>query len=115
MISERDRDRLRDMAVYARHAIDLLGDAEVADLVGDIRTQFAVRHAIEIVGEAASKVSDAGRGVLPGLPWRSIVGMRNAIIHGYAAIDMARVVAVVRHDLPSLITTIEMLLGKDGP
>lgn len=112
MTSERDRERLIDMATYARHAFDILGDADGEALARDIKTQLAVRHAVEIVGEAASKVSDEGRTALPTLPWRSIVGMRNALIHGYPNIDLHRVVAVVRQDLPVLIAAIETALGE---
>ena len=112
MISDLDRARLADMAEYARHAIDLLGDADSTSLLLDIKTQFAVRHAVEIVGEAASKVSEAARGRLPILPWRSIVGMRNTIIHGYSHIDLERVIVVVRRDLPRLIEEIERLQGE---
>lgn len=100
------------MATYARHAIDLLGAADAEALMLDIRTQFAVRHAVEIVGEAASKVSDEARSAFPELPWRSVVGMRNTIIHGYPNIDLARVVVVVRRDMPRLIADIERLLGE---
>lgn len=112
MISERDSQRLSDMATYARHAIDMLGEADAGALVLDLKTQLAVRHAVEIVGEAAAKVSDAARAMLPQLPWSSIVGMRNTLIHGYSNIDLERVVVVVRRDLPPLIADLERLLGE---
>ena len=112
MILERDRERLEDMLTYARHAIDILGEGDAEALALDIKTQLAVRHAVEIVGEAASKVSEAARDAVPELPWRSIVGMRNTIIQGYASIDLERVVVVVRRDLPALIASIEAALGE---
>lgn len=115
MISELDADRLSHMVTYARHALDFLGEADAASLERDVRTQLAVRHAIEIVGEAASKISEAGRAALPQLPWKSIVGMRNTLIHGYANVDLAQVVVVVRRDLPPLIAAIELFLGDQTP
>lgn len=112
MIGGRDRERLIDMAAYARHALDFLGELDATALERDIKTQLAVRHAVELVGEAATKVSEAGREALTDLPWRSIVGMRNTLIHGYRRIDLERVVAVVRRDLPPLIASIERLLAE---
>jgi uncharacterized protein with HEPN domain len=114
VISELDRDRLAHMVVYGNHAIDILGDADAATLQCDIKTQLAVRHAVEIVGEAAAKVSEAGRAALPQVPWKSIVGMRNTLIHGYANVDLDQVVVVVRRDLPPLIVAIERLLEGDA-
>jgi len=103
------------MALYARHAMNILGDADAAALEHDIKTQLAVRHALEIVGEAASKISEQGRSSLPRLSWRSMVGMRNALIHGYAVVDLKRVVAVVRDDLPPLVAELDRLLGEQEP
>ena len=110
MIADEDRRRLCDMADHARYAIDLLGDLGTSDLATDMRSRFAVVHAIEIVGEAAAKVSTSARtGVA--LPWTRVVGMRNILIHGYPDIDLSRVVNVVRNDLPALIAQIEAALG----
>ena len=113
MIPTLDAHRLRDMAIYARHAIELLGDKSAADLETDLRSRFAVIHCVEIVGEAAAKVSVAGRDQVSGLTWPRIVGMRNALIHGYPDIDLSRVVNVVRSELPALIETINAVLGEE--
>ncbi len=112
MIPERDNQRLSDMVTYARYAVDMLGGADAQSLSLDLKTQLAVRHAVEIVDEAASKVPDSVRAMAPQLPWRSIVGMRNTLIHGYGNIDLERLVVVVNRDLPPLIADLERLLGE---
>jgi len=48
---------------------------------------FALVRAIEIVGEAANKISDEARAALPAIPWPAIVGMRNRLIHAYFEVD----------------------------
>lgn len=44
-------------------------------------------RAIEVIGEAASRVSDETRAANPAIPWSAIVGMRNRLVHGYFDID----------------------------
>ena len=72
-----DRVRLLHMVEAAETAAAFVAGRARADLDTDRMLLFAVVRAIEVVGEAANHVSDAGRALLPGLPWPAIVGMRN--------------------------------------
>lgn len=49
---------------------------------------FALVRAVEVVGEAASKVTPQGRSELPAIPWTSVVGMRNRLVHAYFDVDL---------------------------
>jgi len=49
--------------------------------------QLALTRLVEIVGEAANRVSQATRQKTPGIPWPQIISMRNRLIHGYDVID----------------------------
>ena len=110
-MTKRDRSLLEDMLSYALDAIDLLGSLDANGLLADKRTQYAVVRAVEVIGEAASKVSAEMRGKLPALPWKAVVGMRNALIHAYPDLDLGTVVLVVRRDLPQLVADIRDALG----
>jgi uncharacterized protein with HEPN domain len=57
------------------------------DLDEDLMLVFALARAVEIIGEAASKLSSEGCAELPAVPWSSIVGMRNRLIHAYFDVD----------------------------
>lgn len=61
----------------AEHAVRFIAGRTRADLQDDKMLQFALIRAVEIIGEAAGKVSDEIRSVSPGIPWQAIVGMRN--------------------------------------
>ena len=74
-----------------------------ADLDTDTMLMFALVRAIEVVGEAASKVSDATRAKMPGVPWREIVGMRNRVVHAYFDIDRDILWTTATDALPSLL------------
>ncbi len=73
---------------------------------------FAIVRAIEVIGEAASKVTDETKATSPGIPWISIIGMRNRLIHGYFDIDSDVVWKTVTEEIPELHRSLKLLLGK---
>ena len=74
-----------------------------ADLDTDTMLMFELVRAIEVMGEAASKVSDATRAKMPGVPWREIVGMRNRVVHAYFDIDRDILWTTATAALPPLL------------
>lgn len=70
-------------------------------------------RALEVIGEAAGKVSAATRAVHPEISWREITGMRHRLIHGYADVDLDHVWMVLRVDLAPLIATLERLVPRE--
>jgi uncharacterized protein with HEPN domain len=72
------------------------------DLDADRMLVFALVRAIEIVGEAASKVSAKTRDVANDIPWTSIVSMRNRLIHAYFDVDHEVVWRTATEELPQL-------------
>ena len=65
-------------------------------------TQDAVMHRIEILGEAASQLPAGFAGQYPEVPWRSIIDMRNRLIHGYFTVRLDLVWQVATSDVPAL-------------
>ncbi len=112
-MNERDETRLRDMLDEARRARRFVEGKTRADLsTGDQMLGFAVVRALEIVGEAANKVSQETRDTLPQVRWGDIIGMRNRMVHDYANVDYNIVWDVVEYDLPPLITALEGLFPE---
>jgi len=64
---------------------------------------LAILKSIEIIGEAASKVTEDTRKKCSSIQWPDIVGMRNRLIHGYFDIDLDRVWDTIVEDVPQLI------------
>lgn len=86
-MNPRDRVRLRHLLDALNSAIAFSRGRERGDLDTDEMLAFALARAIEIAGEAASKVTEETRTALPDLPWTSMIGMRNRIVHAYFDID----------------------------
>jgi uncharacterized protein with HEPN domain len=78
-----DAVRIRHMTDAVEDAIEFVQARSRVDLGNDKMLQFALVRAIEVIGEAARKVSAAGRAELPLLSWAAITGMRNRLIHAY--------------------------------
>ena len=105
-----DEALLLDMLESARDAVAFAEGLDYADFVEDRRSQLAILKAVEIVGEAASRVSADTRSAHPAIPWREIAGMRNRLVHAYFGIDLRQVWDTVRDDVPSLINELEPLV-----
>ncbi len=103
---------VEDILEFSRYAMEFLGDSADADLEKDLRTQFAIVRAIEVVGEAARSVPEEVRSLAPEVPWRDVVAMRNRIVHHYFGVRLDLVLNVVRQDLPPLIVSMERLLKR---
>jgi uncharacterized protein with HEPN domain len=109
-----DTTRLRDMLEYARTAQAFVAGRNRRDLDSDRMLYLALLRALEIVGEAASQVSPAGRSTFSSLPWRQIIGMRNRLIHAYTDVNPDVVWATVADSLPPLIAELERILPEDA-
>lgn len=85
------------------------------DLLEDRKLQLALVKLIEIMDEAASRLSNNARDSVPGIAWRKVTGMRNRLVHDYGNIDYQVVLDVVRDDLPEGIAAVEPLVPPEDP
>ena len=102
---------IKDAISYSRRAIEFLGNQTDEQLEDDIKGQFALFRAIEVVGEAARCIPEDVRALAPEIPWRDVIAMRNRIAHHYFGVRLDIVANVVRQDLPPLISSLERLLA----
>jgi len=72
--------------------------------------QDAVLRNFEIIGEAAKRLDDAYRAAHREIPWRTLAGLCDVLIHQYEGVDLSRVWAIVEGDLPGLKNAISSLL-----
>jgi uncharacterized protein with HEPN domain len=107
MSRHRDEVYLRHMLDHAREALDIRGQQSKEELKNSRVHQLALLHLVEIVGEAATKVSLETQSELNMLPWRGMVGMRNRIIHGYDTVNVAVLWDTIESDLPELVAMLE--------
>ena len=108
-----DRVSLVDMLVHAEEAIALLGEANLDALASNRTLQLALERLVEIVGEAANRVSSTTQQRHTQIPWSQIIGMRNRLVHGYDAINLGRLWDTITYELPLLVEQLREIVGKD--
>jgi uncharacterized protein with HEPN domain len=95
-------------AVYIRHIMDSIVKIESYTSVGKeafmstAHWQDATIRNLEIIGEAAKRLSADFKDRNPDIPWRSVAGLRDVLIHDYMGVDLESVWNVVQLNLPDL-------------
>ena len=103
----------RDPSVSLRHmrdaAVEALAYVQTKsreDLDRDRLLSLALVQLLQILGEAAARVPADTRGKLASIPWPSVVGLRNQLIHGYDEINLDIVWQILKTDLPPLVSSL---------
>lgn len=107
---QRDSAYLWDMLDAAKMVEQLTCDQNFVEYVNDRRTQLAVERSLEIIGEAAGRVSALLRKRHSEISWRQIIGQRNVLIHEYGEIKQERIWKVVKENIPQLIEQLKSLV-----
>jgi uncharacterized protein with HEPN domain len=108
-MSKDDLVRLRHMLDSAQEAVELTQSKSRADLDNDRVLSLALVRLLEIVGEAANRVTTAIRQQNADIPWSQIVSLRNRLIHGYDSINLDILWKILTDDLPQLIAQLEKI------
>ena len=106
-----DQVSLQQMLDSTRKALYLAARHSRPSLDEDWVTTLALMQLLQIIGEAARRLSDGIRQQHPQVPWGQLIGLRNRLIHGYDTIDLDRLWEVLTVDLPQLATNLERILA----
>lgn len=113
---------MSDAGEYRAYIEDILDAISKAESFGvglsydefreDAKTQFSVAWALAIIGEATKHVPPEIRNQAPDVPWRSMAGMRDKLIHAYTGVDFEVVWRTLKEELPALRGNLETLLAS---
>lgn len=104
---DEDEKRIHHMLAAAREILDFTGGITEKEFLEKRLIQRAVEKDLEIIGEAANKVSENTKDDLSNLPWDEMIGMRNVLTHVYFDVDLQVVWKTIKEDLPPLIRKLE--------
>ncbi len=110
-INLEDQVRLRHMLDAAIEIQQYVQSSTREDLNSDRKLVHSLVRLFEIIGEAATQVSDEIKENVPEIPWFVIIGMRNRLIHAYFSINLDVVWSTSTEDISLLITELKRLLG----
>lgn len=109
----RDDAYLLDMLLAARKVMKYAQGVDFERFDQDEILQDAIMRRIQIIGEAARKVSEEFKEEHPEIPWYEISGMRNKLIHEYFRVIPEKVWEAVERDVPVLIDLLEPLVPPE--
>lgn len=107
-----DRVYLWDMLTAARAVVDFSQGRTLLEYQSDLLLRSAVEGQIEIIGEAARRISTAFRESHPEIPWRPIQAQRHVLAHDYGEIKHDRIWRVAEKHIPELIALLQPLLPE---
>jgi len=109
----------KDDSIYIGHMLDMTRRTKKAlqgksrvDYDADDILRLGLTHLVQVIGEAASRVSSEFQQAHPEIPWRQIIGMRHRIVHDYMRVDEDVLWEVESNDLPALLPLLEKIDSK---
>jgi uncharacterized protein with HEPN domain len=111
----RDAALLWDMLIHGRLVLKFVRSETFETYSDNQMLRLAVERSIQIIGEAANRLSDEFRTVHPDIPWRPIIKQRHVLVHDYGVIDNAKIWRVATHYVPELVQMIEPIMPPQPP
>ena len=110
---ERDKAWLWDMLDAALAIQRFVEGQTYRDYLANRMLRGAVERHIEIVGEAARRISDPTKEAHPEIPWRAIIGQRNVLAHEYDEVLNEAIWGVATRRIPGLVAALRAILPPD--
>jgi len=98
-----------DILTAARRAIRFAEGISQSGFLDDEKTQSAVIHQLLVLGEAVKRLSAEFRSAHPQLPWKTMAGMRDKLVHEYDDVDLEEVWHMLHGDVPRVISALEQI------
>lgn len=105
-----DAAHLWDMLDAANTLMSLTQGENFEEFLSNVQIRLSSERLLEIIGEAARRVSDPYRQAHPEIPWQEIIGLRNVISHQYDGLDYRQLWSIVMQDVPKLVVALAPLV-----
>jgi uncharacterized protein with HEPN domain len=109
----REQNYLFDMLNAAKLAQDFVAGIGWETFELDLMRQSAVTRQLEVVEEAARRISTETQATIPNIPWSKVIGMRNHLIHEYDDLDLEIIWDTIQIALPKLIVVLEAVIATE--
>jgi uncharacterized protein with HEPN domain len=103
------------MLGFAEEAHEIGAGRSGGDIATDRTLSLAIERCLELIGEAANRLSPALRERYPDVDWRQIVKFRNVLVHWYDIIDYDLIAETLADDVPRLIEELRRIIEQETP
>lgn len=110
MSKRTDQDILSDLREAINRITTYVPGKTYLSFVADTKTQDAVIRNLEILGEATKNLSESLRSKCPGIPWKSMAGVRDRLIHHYFGVNLDIVWQIATIELPQVASQLQSLV-----
>ena len=101
---------LKDILTSAKYILEFVQGYDLDRFDRDEKTISAVIRKFEIIGEATKQVPEEIKKNYPDIPWKTMAGMRDVLIHGYFTVDTSIVWSTIHSNIPKVIAQVEQIL-----
>lgn len=112
-MTSKDRIILQKISSYIDDVIRYVDGFTFEQFMADKKTISACAFTVSQIGELAKDISISTQEEYPNIPWKSIRGMRNKIVHDYENIDLAVLWGTIVKSLPELMNQIDGILYRE--
>lgn len=109
-----DRLPMHQMLEHAREAVEIIRGRARTELPANRMLQLSLVYLVQVVGEAAGRVSRTGQAKHPEIPWGKAITTRHRLVHGYDRIDYDIVWDTIAEDFPPLVAALEQALARES-
>ena len=108
---------MKDDAVYVQHVLECIARIEQytqagrAEFMASTLIQDGVIRNLQTLGQSVVKLSEPLKAAHPEVDWKSIMGLRNVLVHDYLGVSVARIWDIVERDLPDLKVNVIAIRG----
>ena len=108
-LNDRDLSFLMDIADCIKHITEFTDGMEFPEFEKDKMRKLAVERQLEIIGQAANKISKETQAIMKNIPWGNIIGLRNKLAHDYGEILAERIWTISKKSIQELLEELEKI------
>ena len=108
-LDEKDLSYLMDIVDCIIDINEFTGSIQFFDFEKDKMRKLAVERQLEVIGQAACKISIETQNFLKNIPWKNIIGLRNKLAHDYGDILAERIWKISRYSIQELLFELEKI------
>ena len=106
-LNENDLSFLIDIIDCIFDINEFTNEVEFFEFEKDKMRKLAVERQLEIIGQAANKISDDTQKIMKSIPWRNIIGLRNKLAHDYGEVLAERIWTISKISISELLKELE--------